>query len=288
MKHRLVVITPCRDESAYLPAILRSITFQTSPPHRWIIVDDGSKDGSAEIISRWMQEYPWIELLNRDNRGPRQLGPGVVAAFRDGLRHLGKDPFDIVAKVDADLEFAPDTFSRILAHFQNPTVGMASGTTYLKTKGGLVSERHAPYFVPGQAKFYRRACFEQIGGLRSVYGWDIIDQIDARRHGWVTLRDPDIPIIHHRLQGSTFGPVKGRVIWGWGASAIGSHPLFAVCRGLYRMVERPWFIGGLAFLWGYFSGCLDRKLERVRDPELIRYVRREQVHRLLHGNRLPD
>jgi hypothetical protein len=211
----------------------------------------------------------------------------VVSAFRHGFKLLGNDPFDIVAKLDADLEFGPHTLVRILAHFEDPKVGMASGTTYLKAGDSLVSERHAPYFVPGQAKFYRRACFQQIGGLQSIYGWDIIDQIDARRHGWVTLHDPNVKIIHHRLQGATFGPVQGRIIWGWGAYAIGSHPLFAVGRGLYRMMERPRIIGGLAFLWGFFSGYSNPNIKRIQDPELIRFVRMEQIHRLLHGNRLP-
>lgn len=287
MKRRLVVITPCKDESAFIEKTLRSMTLQTSPPDRWIIVDDGSADSTPQIVSRWAGDHSWIELVKRDNTGPRQLGPGVVSAFRCGFEHLGNDPFEIISKLDADLEFGPHTLSGILAHFENPRVGMASGTTYLKVGDSLASERHAHYFVPGQAKFYRRACFEEIGGLQNVYGWDIIDQIDARRHGWLTLHDPGIRIIHHRLQGSTFGPVKGRIIWGWGAYAIGSHPLFALGRSFYRMAERPWIIGGLAFLWGFVSAYRNRDIERIRDTELIRYVRKEQTYRMLHGNRLP-
>lgn len=288
MKLRCVVITPCKDESAFLETALKSMANQALRPDRWIIVDDGSRDNSPDIIARWSAEHPWIELVRTEKAGKRQLGPGVVAAFKRGLEYLGNDPFDVIAKLDADLEFGPQTLSRILALFVNPRVGMGSGTTYLKVGDVLVSERHADYFVPGQAKFYRRACFEEIGGLRPIYGWDIIDQIDARRHGWITLHDRDTPIIHHRLQGSTFGPIKGRLIWGWGAYATGSHPLFALGRGLYRMTERPWIIGGLAFLWGFFSNTWKPTITRIQDPELIRYVRQEQIYRLLHGNRLPE
>jgi glycosyltransferase involved in cell wall biosynthesis len=282
------VITPCKDESAFIERTLESMASQTSVPARWVIVDDGSRDATPEIVARRAVDHPWMELLRKPGGGPRQLGPGVVSAFRFGLDALGDDPFDVVAKLDADLEFGPQTLERILSHFEDPRVGMASGTTFLRTDDGLVSERHAPYFVPGQAKFYRRACFEEIGGLQPVYGWDIIDQIDARRHGWVTLHDPDVTLIHHRLQGSAFGPVKGRIIWGWGAYAIGSHPLFALGRGLYRMMERPRLIGGLAFLWGFFSAYRNPNIRRIEDPGLIRHVRKEQVYRLLHGNRLPD
>ena len=128
-----------------------------------------------------------------------------------------------------------------------------------------------PITCRGQNKFYRRRCFRDIGGLQPVYGWDIIDETDARRHGWLTLSDPAIIIIHHRLQGSSFGGLRGRVIWGQGAYAIGSHPLFAVARGLYRLAERPWLVGGLAFIWGFFPELFQSgHPAALTDPALIR------------------
>ena len=147
---------------------------------------------------------------------------------------------------------------------------MAGGTTLLKVGDKLVSERYAPYHVGGQNKFYRRQCFEDIGGLQPVYGWDILDETDARRHGWLTLSDPAITIIHHRLQGSAFGGLRGRIIWGQGAYAIGSHPLFAVARGIFRLAERPWLVGGLAFIWGFFQSYFNPEINRITDQDLIR------------------
>jgi glycosyltransferase involved in cell wall biosynthesis len=210
-----------------------------------------------------------------------------VAAFNFGLKHLGDAPYDVIAKLDCDIEFPPDTLARILAHFDDPKVGMASGTTLLKLGDRLVSERFATYHVPGQGKFYRRECFQAIGGLQPVYGWDIIDETDARRHGWRTLSDPAIVFTHFRLQGVSFGALRGRVIWGMGAYAIGSHPLFAIARGLFRMAEHPYLVGGLAFIYGFFSSYGKPEINRIKDPELIRYLRREQLYRLTHGNRLP-
>ncbi len=288
MIHRLVVISPCRDEEQFVELTLRSVVQQTRRPDRWIIVDDDSHDATPDIVSCYAAEHPWIELVRRRRGGERQLGPGVVAAFNAGLTHLGSDLFDVVAKLDCDLEFGSDCFAAILAHFNDARVGMASGTTSLKVGTQLVSERYTAYHVPGQAKFYRRTCFEQIGGLQPIYGWDILDETDARRHGWMTRSDPTIVMVHHRLQGAALGTLRGRVIWGRGAYAIGSHPLFALVRGLYRMAERPWTIGGLAFLWGFFSGYFHPKVQRTPDRDLIRYLRREQLYRLLHANRLPQ
>lgn len=290
MNRRLVIISPCRDEAQFLPFTLNSVVNQTRRPDLWIIVDDGSRDATPELVAPYAEKYPWIRLVRRPRGGPRRLGPGVVSAFNVGLACLGDEPFDVIAKLDCDLEFGPDCFASILAHFDDPRVGMAGGTTLLKVGDRLVSERYAAYHVGGQNKFYRRQCFDQIGGLQPVYGWDIIDETDARRHGWVTLCDPQIAIIHHRLQGSSFGlgGVRGRVIWGRGAYAIGSHPLFAVARGIFRMAERPWLVGGLAFIWGFFSSYFNSGVQRITNPELIRFLRREQLHRLTHGNRLPS
>jgi biofilm PGA synthesis N-glycosyltransferase PgaC len=287
MRRRLMIISPCRDEEQFVRFTLDSVVNQTCRPDLWIIVDDGSRDRTAEIVASYAAEHPWIRLVRRRRGGGRRLGPGVVNAFKAGLASLGNEPFDVISKLDCDVDFGAATFASILAHFDDPRVGMASGTSLLLVGDKLVSERYASYHVPGQAKFYRRACFRDIGGLQCVYGWDIIDETDARRHGWLTLSDPEIIIVHHRLQGSSFGGLRGRIIWGQGAYAIGSHPLFALARGIYRMAERPWVIGGLALIWGFFSSYFNPEIQRTPDREVIRYLRREQLYRLMHGNRLP-
>ena len=287
MNYRLLVISPCRDEARFLDGIINSVIQQTHKPVSWIIVDDGSSDNTSEIISKAAAQHPWIKPVRRERGGQRQLGPGVVAAFNAGLAAVDQTEYDIIAKLDCDLEFDPDCFAAILRLFDDPRVGMASGVTFLKIDGKQVSERYTSFHVPGQAKFYRRECFTAIGGLQPLYGWDILDETDARRKGWITLSDPKIVIIHHRLQGSSFGAVRGRIIWAQGAYAIGSHPLFALARGLFRMFERPWLIGGLAFIWGFFASYFNPQINRVKDQDLIRYLRQEQLYRLFHGNQLP-
>ncbi|MHB9073459.1 MAG: glycosyltransferase family 2 protein [Desulfobaccales bacterium] len=287
MKRRLVIISPCRDEEQFVKVTLDSVIKQTYPPDLWIIVDDGSQDRTAEIIEPYAAQHPWIRLVRRERRGSRQLGPGVVSAFNAGLAALGDEPFDVIGKLDSDTEFGSETLAAVMAHFDDPMVGMASGNTYLLVGHKLVFELYTSYHVPGNAKFYRRECFRDIGGLQPVYGWDVIDETDARRHGWVTLSDPKIIFIHHRMQGSSFGATQGRVIWGRCAYAIGSHPLFALARGFYRMAQRPRLVGGLAFIWGFISSYFNPNIQRLTDPELIQYLREEQLYRLTHGNRLP-
>lgn len=287
VKRRLVIISPCRDEEQFVRLTLDSMVQQTYRPDLWLIVDDGSRDRTPDIVSAYAAEHAWIRLVRRERGGSRQLGPGVVNAFNFGLAALGDEPYDVIAKMDSDTEFGPATLTAIMAHFDDPKVGMASGNTYLLVENKLVFELYAPYHVPGNAKFYRRECFQDIGGLQPVYGWDVIDETDARRHGWLTLSDPQIVFIHHRMQGSSLGAIRGRVIWGRCAYAIGSHPLFALARGIYRLPQRPRVMGGLAFLWGFLTSYFKPEIQRLTDPDLIRYLRREQLYRLTHSNRLP-
>lgn len=287
MAYRLVVISPCRDEARFLETMIASVAAQSQLPAQWLVVDDGSRDRTPEILAAAARRYPWLRYVRRERSGERRLGPAVVAAFNYGLAQLGATPYDIIAKLDCDLEFGPDTFAAILRHFADPQVGMAGGVTWQRYQGRTLSDRYAAFHVPGAAKFYRRECFQDIGGLRPLYGWDILDETLARYHGWRTVSDPQIVIWHHRPQGASLGLLRGRVVWGWGAYAVGTHPLFALARGFFRMWEPPYFIGGLAFLWGFFSAYWRPEIQRLDDPELIRYLRREQLYRLRHSNRLP-
>ena len=287
MSKKLLVISPCRNEERFIELTLRSVINQTRRPDRWIIVDDSSTDSSPEIVTRYVAEHPWIELLQRQRSGKRQMGPGVIAAFNAGLELAGDYDYGFIAKTDCDVEFPPDAFEKILARFDDQRVGVTGGAVHLVMGKRLFFERYAPYHVSGATKFYRRKCFEDIGGLRQVYGWDILDETDARRHGWLTETLDEITIKHYRLQGSAFGRIRGRVIWGWGAYASGGHPLFAIARGLFRMAEPPLIIGGLAFIWGFYSSYFRPSVKRIGDKELLRYLRREQLYRMFHGNRLP-
>ena len=179
MNGGLTIISPCRDEAQFVEVTLKSVVAQTRRPDLWIIVDDGSRDATAALVQPYTLRYPWIKLLRRQRGGARELGPGVVAAFNAGLDLLGDFPFDYIAKLDCDLEFGPDCFARILDLFRDPRVGMASGNTFLAVGHNLESESPASFHIPGQAKFYRRQCFADLGGLQPVYGWDIIDETDA-------------------------------------------------------------------------------------------------------------
>jgi len=219
---RYVVISPVRDEAEFLPRTVDAIAAQAIRPLKWVIVNDGSKDQTCKIAQAAATAHPWIEVVNRADRGDRLVGPGVIDAFYDGYSRLSGLGYDYLCKLDGDITFGKTYFQYLIGLFnQQPGLGLASGKVYLPISGKLVEERTIDQHVAGQVKFYRRECFEQIGGLVREVMWDVIDEHRARMAGWRTrsFRDDELAIVHHRLMGSSHRSIiHGRLRWGRGVN----------------------------------------------------------------------
>src|SRR5271166_4983197 len=107
---KYVLITPVRDEEEYLPLTIKSVIAQTVHPEEWVIVNDGSKDRTGQIIDDFADKYPWIRAVHREDRGYRKWGAGIIEAFYDGFHSLSTRDWDFMCKLDGDLSFAPDYF----------------------------------------------------------------------------------------------------------------------------------------------------------------------------------
>lgn len=281
MRNIYVVITPVRNEAAFISRTIASMIAQTVRPAQWVIVDDGSTDNTADTVRAQIVEHPWIRLVQRPDRGFRQRGAGVIEAFNEGYAALTMTNYQFIVKLDGDLSFAPDYFERLLALFATqPRLGIAGGNCYIQDGNAWKPEGADPTHVRGATKMYRRACFEDIGGLVAHLGWDGVDEWRARTYGWQVQGFLDIPLYHHRATGSASGfIIKGSIEHGRAAYYMGYHPLFMLARGVRRMVDRPFVLRGLGLLWGYFGDCLHRR-ERVDDSVMIRFLRQNQLSRL--------
>ncbi len=280
----LVVISAVRNEENLLPRTIDSMVTQTVKPRRWIIVDDGSTDSTAEIAEAAAQKYEWIRVVQRDNRGFRKLGGGVIDAFNAGLETVDIE-YDFIAKMDADLSFGLRYIERILEEFaRDPRLGSASGKVYRPEGSGFVEEFMIDEMVAGQWKMYRRECFEEIGGLVAEVMWDGIDFHKARQAGWTTrsFDIPEIRIIHHRLMGSSDRNVlRGRLRWGYGQWFMGTHPLYIAASAGLRMLEKPYVIGGVLILIGYLTAAI-RRDPRYPDLQFRQELKQWQLGRLRH------
>lgn len=288
MNGRYVLISPCRNESAYLRETLDTVIAQTTPPAKWVIVDDGSTDETPSVLAEYAQRHPWIEIVTLSDRGHRSVGPGVVNAFYAGYEHADVHAFEYLCKLDLDLRLPPRYFEVLMTRMAaDRRIATCSGKAYIETNGGLVNEHHGDEMSLGMTKFYRVDAFEAIGGFVREVMWDGIDCHRCRMAGWVAVSwdDPELRFVHLRPMGSSQnGVLTGRMRHGFGQYFMGTGPLFLSVSALSRIAERPYVVGALAVMWGWLRSALTRA-PRYDDPEFRRFLRRYQRLALIGGKR---
>lgn len=283
-RRRYALVSPVRNESAYIRRTLESVTHQTEPPVIWVVVNDGSTDETAAIVTEFAEKYPYIRLLSLadgDKDAPdRLLWAAEVVAFNRGLREVDLDDVDCIVKLDGDLAFGPEYFASLLDEFErDPRLGMAGGYLYeVREDGSRIMEWNPRTHVRGPTKMFRVACFREIGGIDPVYAWDALDEIKAQMAGWRT-GSFDLVVDHLKATGTVGGLTRARVRQGIGAYILGYHPLFLFARAARLSLGPPYLIGGFAFLWGYLQSLV-RRPEKIADAETIAYLRRQQMGRL--------
>jgi poly-beta-1,6-N-acetyl-D-glucosamine synthase len=272
------------DEERVLPTLFGSLAAQTRPPDRLLLVDDGSRDGSLELAEQFAARHDFASVLRRPQRPAEADRLSTAAELRSFVWALGTvdEPWDLVAKLDADLSLPPETLASIEARFrEDPSLGIAGPRLRsVDAAGHDVSHRTRREHVEGAVKVYRRACFEQIAPLPPILGWDTIDEVRARMRGWRTAggSPEDEPVVHLRPMGAHDGALRAHRRWGACAYAYGEHPLYAVAMAVRQLPERPRVVGGLSYVAGWVTAAL-RRAPRA-EPELRAYVRRAQLQRL--------
>lgn len=287
MSRRYVLITPCRDEAAYLQATIDSVAAQTVQPALWVVVDDGSTDETPAILQKAQAMYPFIKVVRREDRGKRSVGPGVIEAFYAGLETVDLDEFDYVCKFDGDLELPPNYFETMMERMEaQPRLGTCSGKPYFHGAGGkMISEKCGDEMSVGMIKFYRVDCFRQIGGFVREVMWDGIDCHRCRMLGWIACSwdDPEIRFIHLRPMGSSQkGIIKGRLRHGFGQYFMGTSLSYMTASAVFRMTRPPLVIGGAAMWWGYVRSMVQGK-KRYDDLHFRAFLRKYQWSCLLRG-----
>ncbi|PYK23888.1 MAG: glycosyl transferase [Verrucomicrobia bacterium] len=278
---RYVLITPARNESAFIEKTLESMIRQTAPPLRWVIVDDGSTDKTAETVEHYAIRSPWIELVRRPQHLYRNFA-GKVRAFNAGLERIRSVDFDVIGNLDGDLSFEPDYLEFLMQRFsEDPKLGVA-GTPFTED-GGYDSARDSfegENHVAGGCQLFRRRCFEQIGGYtpNPAGGVDWIAVTTARMKGWRTRSFPEKRFHHYRTLGTAErSSVAASFSYGEKDYYLGGSPVWELFRVIYRMTKQP--IDGLGLLSGYCWAAM-RQIKRPVSGELMRFHRREQMKKL--------
>jgi biofilm PGA synthesis N-glycosyltransferase PgaC len=282
-QYKYIIITPVRDEALYIEKTLEAVSCQTILPSQWLIVDDGSVDGTGEILDSRAAQISWIKVIHRKNRGFRAAGGGVMEAFYAGYSVLNDDDWDFIVKLDGDLSFSPDYFEQCFKVFDaEKELGIAGGTICQLENGQLkVDSVGDPQFhVRGATKIYRRACWEKINPLVKAPGWDTVDEVKANFHGWTTRTFADLKLVQHKPTGGADGFWRNRFKNGLANYITGYHPVFMLAKCVKRALRKPFFLESIALLAGFCTGYL-KGIPQVQDDEVIRYLRQQQIRFLL-------
>jgi glycosyltransferase involved in cell wall biosynthesis len=286
MNQRYVLVSPCRNEARYMRQTLDSVTSQSVLPAKWVIVDDGSTDETPRILAEYAARFPWIQIVTRNDRGHRAVGPGVVDAFYTGYRAINPHDYEFVCKLDLDLRLPPRYFEILMQRMaENPLIATCSGKAYVEEDGRLLPERHGDETSLGMTKFYRVDRFEAIGGFVREVMWDGIDCHHCRMKGWIACSwdEPDLRFIHLRPMGSSQDSIYvGRMRHGYGQYFMGTGFLFMAASALSRVNQKPYVVGSAAMLWGWVKAALQRK-PRYENLEFRRFLRAYQRRSLIVG-----
>jgi glycosyltransferase involved in cell wall biosynthesis len=280
---RIAVITPAHNEAERIAGLVASVRGQTVTPVRWVVVDDGSTDDTAEVVRTASGDLPWVDVIRRSADHTRSFSSKAhaVAAGRDALQDLD---FDYLACLDADIRLEPTYFAEVIERFlADPALGVTGGVYAHPVGDRVVVDRPPEHHVPGPSQVFRARVFDDIGGYWPLRhgGVDTAANVAARMRGWTTRSWPDLLVTHDRRMGTGGGrhPVVAEFHKGMQDHDLGADPVFELGKLAGRLFRSPVLIGSLARLAGYVRDALRRGGPTV-GREFVRFARGEQRHRM--------
>ena len=201
----IVIIIPAYNEEEFIEQCLKSLLNQTHKAKNIVVVDDGSSDATPEIVKELSAKHENLKLVLKSKSYSHEPGGKIVEAFNSGLKSLTVD-CDIICKFDADLIFPSNYLETIAAAFsEDPNLGMYGGfCTILKNNSWQIENLTNHDHLRGPLKAYRKECFKSMDGLVSAMGWDTIDEMKARFHGWEVVTNSNLLVKHLKPTGHKY------------------------------------------------------------------------------------
>lgn len=202
---RYYIIIPAHNEADFIGLTLQSLVSQSVLPAKVVVVNDNSTDTTEELVLDFAKKHPWISLVNKTSEAIHLPGSKVIQAFQKGFETLDTN-YDLIVKADADLIFPENYFETIIKHFENDKrIGMAGGFAYIEKNNEWILENLTDKdHIRGAFKAYRKACFEQIGGLKPAMGWDTVDELLCKFYNWKVVTDESLKVKHLKPTGANY------------------------------------------------------------------------------------
>lgn len=247
------IVIPAHNEEAFISKTLESLAKQTLLPKKLVVVNDNSTDNTEAVVDGFSKMRPWISQVISKSSDQHLPGSKIINAFYKGFETLD-DNYDVICKFDADLIF-PDNYLETLAnHYsKNPKLGMASGFCYIEKDNQWILENLTNKdHIRGALKAYRKTCFNQIGQLKPSMGWDTVDELLAKFHGWDILTDESLHVKHLKPTGQSYnkaskylqGEAMYKMRYGFWITLISAIKL-ASKKGSFRLFKN--------YMAGYFK-----------------------------------
>lgn len=278
MLQSYILISSAKNEEKFIEKTIQSVINQTILPKKWIIVNDGSTDSTEEIVTKYCSKYNFINLINKRAEDKRNFG-AKARAITLAYQKVKNLEFDYVGNLDADISFDPDYYENILIEFEkNSKLGIAGGIRYDLMDGKFIKLKTAPDSVGGPFQFFRRQCFEEIGGYLPLRfgGIDAVAEISARMHSWQVKHFPQYKVYHYRLTGfANTNILAQRFKMGLRNYSIGYDPLFQFLKIVSIDFLKPYLLGSLLIYLGFLWGAI-RRYKMPISKEFKQYLRKEQ------------
>lgn len=274
-----IVIVPAHNEEVLLPGLLESLYAQSLPAKSIVLVNDQSEDMTSAIMQAAANANANTIAVNHSSSNQHLPGAKVVNAFNFGLRSV-KGEYDFLVKLDADLSLPDNYFEKIAQVFKDPKVGMAGGFCYEKNNSGHWEKNHPMHqdHVRGAFKAYRKSCFDAMKGLRSAMGWDTVDELLARFHGFSVVTLEELRVKHFRPIGSQYR-VSAAQRQGKAFYQMRYGIVLSVLASLKSIVKKRSLAWGIGLASGYIKAAFSATPFMVtkKEGQFIRSYRWAQI-----------
>lgn len=266
------IVIPAHNEEKFIGLTLDSLISQTVLPKKAVIVNDNSTDQTGSIVQSYIEKHPWISLVDKKSDAIHLPGSKVIQAFQAGLATLDEE-YDIMIKGDSDLIFPSNYFETIIKHFESDSeIGMAGGFAYIEKDGEWILENLTDKdHIRGAFKAYRKAAFQQIGGLQPAMGWDTVDELLCKYYNWKVITDESLKVKHLKPTGANYNKTA-RYKQGEAFYTLGYGFFITAVASLKLALRKGKPLLFLDYIQGFWKAKAEKKTMLVT-PEQAKFVK---------------